>query len=262
MDNFTALRVHVAPVGLEVDRIVIPVKEKRADRVWLLVQSGDVDSGEYLKTIHTRLEGSGVDVRDKLHDRTDLFDIVRATREVIRQEQNHNIFVNISSGSKMQAIGCMMACMMFNAKSNVHSYYAEPAKYHLQDEPLSTGVRKVFEMPQYNLQVPSELLARALQIIRHSRRIRKRDLLNSLLDAGIMKIATDSGPVPKNGALVVNALEENRLVAGLARMEKSIIHPLSEWGFVEISRVGRSRWVFLTEAGEHAAKFLSDEPAS
>lgn len=61
---------------------------------------------------------------------------------------------------------------------------------------------------------------------------------------------------------MVNSLEENRLVAGLARMDKSIIRPLTEWGFVEVSKMGRSRWVALTEEGENAAKFMPGTPAS
>ena len=33
------LRVHVAPVGFEIDRIVIPAKKMRADKVWLIAHS-------------------------------------------------------------------------------------------------------------------------------------------------------------------------------------------------------------------------------
>ena len=39
MDNVVDLRVHIAPVGYEEDRIVIPAVQKKADRVWLLVHS-------------------------------------------------------------------------------------------------------------------------------------------------------------------------------------------------------------------------------
>ena len=37
MPNLSNLRVHIAPVGFEIDRIVIPAKEMKADKVWLLV---------------------------------------------------------------------------------------------------------------------------------------------------------------------------------------------------------------------------------
>ncbi len=37
MASIGNLRVHIAPVGFEVDRIVIPAEQMRADKVWLLV---------------------------------------------------------------------------------------------------------------------------------------------------------------------------------------------------------------------------------
>ncbi len=37
MPSLSNLRVHIAPVGYEIDRIVIPAKERKADKVWLLV---------------------------------------------------------------------------------------------------------------------------------------------------------------------------------------------------------------------------------
>ena len=260
MSDLTAMRVHVAPVGFEVDRVVIPVEQRRADRVWLLVQSGEDKAGDYLRMIRERLEGAGVAVQEKAHDRTDLFDIIRATREVIQRERENAVFVNLSSGSKIQAIGCMMACMMFNQEGNVRSYYVEPERYHQQNKQISTGVRRVMGMPRYDLQVPSEMLVRAMQIIGSRGSIRKKDLLDSLLGAGIMTIADDRGRTADPDTLVVNALEENRLVAGLARMEQNIIRPLSEWGFVAISKMGRNRWVSLTEEGKNAARFLPGKP--
>jgi len=37
MKNIVNLRIHVAPVGFEVDRIVIPAVRMKADKVWLVV---------------------------------------------------------------------------------------------------------------------------------------------------------------------------------------------------------------------------------
>lgn len=256
------LRIHVAPVGFEVDRVVMPVEERKADRVWLLVQSSDGKDNDCLTTIRGKLKGAGIDIQEKVHDRTDLFDIIRATKEIIHQEHSNSVFVNLSSGSKIQTIGCMMACMMVNEESNVRSYYAEPDEYHRLDRPPSVGVREVIEMPKYSLRVPSEMLVKALQIIRLHKRIKKKNLLDRLVDAGIITISYDPEKAPEPGTLVVNSLEENRLVAGLARMDKSIIRPLTEWGFVEVSKMGRNRWVTLTKEGENAAKFMPSTPAS
>jgi len=37
MPSISSLRVHIAPVGYEIDRIVLPAKEMKADKVWLLI---------------------------------------------------------------------------------------------------------------------------------------------------------------------------------------------------------------------------------
>jgi len=37
MAKLENLRVHIAPVGFEIDRVIIPAKKLKADKVWLLV---------------------------------------------------------------------------------------------------------------------------------------------------------------------------------------------------------------------------------
>lgn len=223
--------------------------------------AGGDKEDDCLTAIRGKLEGTGIDIQEMVHDRTDLFDIIRATKEIIWQERGNSVFVNLSSGSKIQAIGCMMACMMVSEGCNVKSYYAEPNEYQRLDRPLSIGVKRVIEMPKCNLRVPSEILIRTLQIIRLHKRIKKKNLLDRLVDAGIIMISYDPEKTPEPDTLVVNSLEENRLVAGLARMDKGIIRPLTEWGFVEVSKMGRNRWVTLTEEGENAARFMPNTPA-
>ena len=36
MKNIMRLRVHIAPVGFEIDRIIVPATKMRADKVWLI----------------------------------------------------------------------------------------------------------------------------------------------------------------------------------------------------------------------------------
>jgi hypothetical protein len=53
MGSLQILRIHVAPVGFVIDRIVLPAINMKADRVWLTVHSGsEVDKGdEFVKAI-------------------------------------------------------------------------------------------------------------------------------------------------------------------------------------------------------------------
>jgi len=48
MDSLTNLRVHIAPVGFEIDRIVIPAKNMKADKVWLLIHDNPSEDKQVL----------------------------------------------------------------------------------------------------------------------------------------------------------------------------------------------------------------------
>jgi len=55
----------------------------------------------------------------------------------------------------------------------------------------------------------------------------------------------------------VGAKDENYEQARFASLDKNIVQPLVEtWGFVEVEKIGRNRWLKMTEDGDHAAEFL------
>jgi len=118
MPSLSNLRVHIAPVGYEIDRIVIPAKERKADKVWLLVHDnpGEDKALSYIEKITKLLQKEKIKVVKEHHNRLDMFQIIKSVKKIIEQENENTIFVNLASGSKIQAIACMMACMMFNDK--------------------------------------------------------------------------------------------------------------------------------------------------
>jgi hypothetical protein len=55
----------------------------------------------------------------------------------------------------------------------------------------------------------------------------------------------------------VGAKDENYEQARFASLDKNIIQPLeNEWGFIQVEKIGRNRWIKLTKEGEHASEFL------
>lgn len=58
INSLQILRVHVAPVGFEVDRIVLPAINMKADRVWLIVHDKvHEDKGDkFTKAIQSKLK--------------------------------------------------------------------------------------------------------------------------------------------------------------------------------------------------------------
>ena len=71
------LRIHVAPVGFETDRIVLSAKKRRADRVYLMVhQNPSQDkAGHFIRKAQDTLKKENIEVVIEPHDRLDLFEI-------------------------------------------------------------------------------------------------------------------------------------------------------------------------------------------
>jgi len=61
----------------------------------------------------------------------------------------------------------------------------------------------------------------------------------------------------ENQIIQVNARDENYIQARFASLDKNIIQPLQEqWKFIEVEKIGRNRWIKVTQEGINAAEFL------
>jgi len=246
MAKIAKLRVHIAPVGYEVDRIVLSAKQERADRVWLLLHENKSDdkAGPFVTKITTQLEKLHIEIKEEYHDRRDLFKIIRAVKNIIQKEKGNEIYVNLASGSKIQAIGTMMACMMFNDDDSIHPYYVEAANYPGFDakKPLSTGIKEIVNVPPYSIKTPDKKLISALQIItEHNGKLTKKE----------MAVLSEEKEL-----ITINAKEKNHSMARYASLDKNIIQPLKEWEFISVEKVGRNHWIEITEEGKNASEFL------
>jgi hypothetical protein len=57
--------------------------------------------------------------------------------------------------------------------------------------------------------------------------------------------------------ITVNAQEKNHSMARFASLDKNIIQPLEEqWKFITVEKIGRNRWITLTQEGKNAIEFL------
>jgi hypothetical protein len=247
MDRISKLRIHIAPVGYEIDRVVLPAKQEKADRVWLLLHENKNEdkSGPFTTKITNQLEKLGIEVKQEEHNRRDLFNIIRSIKNIIEKEKENEIFVNLASGSKIQAIGTMMACMMFNNNKNIHPFYVEAKTYRGVDvkQSISTGIKDIQDVPPYSIKIPEEKLIQALEIIKENNgKITKKEMAEISEEKNI---------------ITVNAQEENHSMARFASLDKNIIQPLEEqWKFIHIEKIGRNRWITLTQEGKNAIEFL------
>jgi len=62
MSKLATFRIHIAPLGFEIDRIVLPLKETKADKLWLLIheKTAEDKSGPYLESIKKQCKKLGV----------------------------------------------------------------------------------------------------------------------------------------------------------------------------------------------------------
>ena len=244
--NLSMLRIHIAPVGFEVDRIVLPAKSMKADKVWLILHNDPTDNiGEsFSNSISKQLSETGIEYEFENADRTQLFDTLRALRTIIFKEKKNAIFVNVSVGSKIQAIAAMMACMMFKDDVNIKPYYAVPEKYEtIPREQETVGLKKIITLPEYKIETPPDNLIKCLEII-HGRRnntITKKELRDQALAQNLIHIER----------------QENKEQSAYMALKNNLLDPLLNWKFIRIEKIGRHHNISLNEEGIDALAFLS-----
>lgn len=246
MSKHARLRIHIAPLGFESDRIVLPAIEMKADKVWILIHNNPAKTKarSYLNDIKARLRKERIECETKKLDRLELFSNIKSVKCIIDEEGDDNTYyINVSSGSKIQAVACTMACMMFNKKNNLIPYYAQPEDYfEYNGEQMSTGLDRIIDMPQYDIKTPDEKFIRTLRIIKENKnRINKTNLA----------IAAEKEKIITVGS------EENFEQARFTSLNKNIVQPLiNDWGFVKEEKIGRTRWVEITHEGENVLEIL------
>ena len=249
------LRVHIAPVGFEVDRIVLPAIRKKADRVWLITDKpGHQDKGgSYAEAIEKRLKVSHIECRQASADRIDLFDILRALRTIILREKGNYILVNVSVGSKIQSIASMMACMMFKDMATIKPYYVVPEKYNttLLEEKKNQeteGMKDIVTLPEYKIEIPNERLIECMYMISEHKdnKITKRELKDLALNKNLIQVG-------KKDTLNKEARKDQ---AAYMALNKNLIEPLMDWKFISVEKIGSRHIVSLTDEGLNALRFL------
>ena len=90
-----------------------------------------------------------------------IYSIYLALRTIIFHEKGNHILVNVSVGSKIQAIASMMACMMFKDMATIKPYYVVPEKYNtiLVEEKRNQeteGMKDIITLPEYKIEIPNE----------------------------------------------------------------------------------------------------------
>jgi len=245
------LRVHIATVGFQVKRITEPLIRERADKVYLITHSMDDKAAAYLEKIMKLLRKEKyLKIEKKAMNIWDLFECLETYKKIINGEEhergkNTNIFVNVSTGSKVSSVAGTMACMIWKGTP----YYAH-IKYNDKTDPEDglpdEDVNAIDEIPVYSINKPKEESLAILKILSSKgsqKMMKKNRLLEQLEEIGL---------VDKN---LSGAAKHSRL--------KGLLNPISVAGgldnpLVEVEYKGRQSNVILTTQGESTLKIFGE----
>lgn len=236
-------RVQIVPLGYERDRVLEPVYRLKADRVVLLRQlAEDNYEATFQRDVVNALRDND---RIELEIREcDLFDLDSAREtivDVIEACEGDEVYVNVSTGSKITAIAAMTACQTTDAEP----FYAEPeyrgddGELEPPEEPIVDDVGDVYRLPTFDLDGPSNEQLEVLSYLSANDGATKKELIR----------------ISEERELPFIAESESKSDEGRYRLlETHIIAPLVEEGYVYTEKVGRQKHVYLGERGEDALR--------
>ena len=236
-------RVHLMPVGYEIDRIVEPAAQLRADRVVLLQYDDETDHPSYADEVRERLDEAGIAYETVACDIFDLYDSIGTIAELATTFAEHEVSVNLASGSKVTAIGGMIACMATGATP----YYVRAERYAAEtDGDVAEGVREITELPTYPMDSPDPQQVAVLAHLAEAGPVTKRDLIG-FGEREDLPFVVDYDADTRKGKY--------------RRLESHVVRPLRERGYVDVEDVGRTKRVSITDRGANtlrAFRYLLD----
>ena len=252
MSNVSRRRIHIAPVGFEIDRVVLPAKMDKADKVFLMVHSNrsEDEAKEYVVEIEKRLKRAKIETEQVTADLWNIEEITRVTRDLILANSDCEIAINLASGSTNHSIGMDRACMTLRNRWNLRPFYPFAKTYNgfVYPHQQTEGVKKLKTIVAHRIQIPEDDLIQALKIIKQNQGkngMKKKDLAKACESEHIIQY---SGKSP-------NAI--------LIALDRQILQKLEHrWQAVRVKKLGSTYYVSLTEEGEWFEYTLQNpEPA-
>src|SRR2546427_4477047 len=228
------LRVHICPVGFEVQRVADPLARMKADKAYLITYRADDPAHQCLVRIKESLSKQAVQIQ-LIEEYVNIWDLVQCIikfKDVIRRERGNTVFINVSTGTKVTAIAGTIVSMLEGSTP----YYAK-VDHTQQRHPIPTRekVDDPFEVPVYRLKPPRPEAVKILEFIDKSNGfLKKKELIRKLREIEIIR------PVTKPN--LSQAAAHSQLRALLDPLEK-------DWHFITSENQGRSSVIQLTEQG-------------
>ncbi|MBX0286257.1 DUF6293 family protein [Haloarcula salinisoli] len=245
-------RVHIVAQGWEVARVVEPIYDLKADKVVMLFGEGVLPDGipEFEREMLDDLEAAErIELEIREADLYDLDSAVQAFSQAVKDHEDDDVYINVSTGSQIASIAGMMAAQTadatpFYVRSSTADLDAE--EVWTPEEPVFPDSGEITELPVFELQGPTEEQLRMLAYLYGEDGATKKELITFAQREELPFIAST----------------EAKSDEGLYRLlESHIIDPLTEGEYVRVEKAGRKKEVYLEQRGIDAlAAFpLEDE---
>jgi len=232
-------RVHIVPMGFEDERISQPPIEANADKVVLLKNKSDKQTPAFLEAAEQELREEVGTVTDKTCNIFSLYDSIGSIAEIIGAHDDDEVYVNLATGSKVTAIGGMIACMATNGIP----YYVKAADYGHPEEPTppehpyARGVKQTVELPHYHIDKPSVDETAILEFLVENDGEATKGKLIDYAENNDLEFLTSTTSSSDTGKY--------------RRLESKILGPLRKRECVAVHDVGRNKVVKLTQRGQN-----------
>lgn len=236
-------RVQIVPFGYERERVLEPIYRYKADTVVLLGQHSHSDhEAPFQRDVVAELrENDRIEVQERECDLFDLDSTLEAIVEAVRDHENDDVWVNVSTGSKITAIAAMIACQ----NTSVTPFYVKPEYRNTEgdleppDEPRVTELGEVIEIPVFPLNGPTSEQLQVLAYLQECETATKKNLIQFAQTQELPFIVESD-----------TSSDEGRY----RLLERHIINLLSEEGYISVEKVGRTKHVSLEERGIDALR--------
>jgi hypothetical protein len=231
-------RVQVVAHGWEIARVVEPIYELKADTVVLILPKDEEYVADFEHEMISDLQSTDrlhVEIREaRLYD---LDSALQAFTQAVKDHEDDDVYINVSSGTQIAGIAGMMAAQTSDAVPFfVQHTPADPGADEVPtpDEPVIEHAGPIAELPVFELDGPSTEQLRILGFLYGMEGATKKELIAFAEDEQLPFIADT----------------EAESTEGRYRLlESHVIDPLTDGGYVAVEKVGREKVVSISDRG-------------
>jgi len=203
----------------------------------------------------------------------ELFDRVNLMKQILEDEEGNEILVNLSAGSKIDAIAGMLGVMLFGKKAT--PFYVEPETYEVLEEGKSSrksnqyfsetkGMKDTIKLPIMKISKPTPAMLHALSAISQKQggKMKKKELVKELIGADCLegfKLNSKRIIVKKSDLEPEKSTKQNGAIqsGALHVCENNIFRALkTEWKAIREDEKPKNRNITLTDKGTEFVKIF------